>query len=269
MANYIILSKILTGSLVILCLILIGSQARSEPMKGCFVNWEPYSYMNENSGPQGFSIQIYSEALRRAGLEMIFDEVPWARCKELLEDGYVDAAVDGNNEIKNTITTTLNPIPWVISLWTHDSDTAKAFKGLESLKGKSVGYVQAYTYPTKLQDDPDIESFAVVNDIEGLRMLEARRFDFFYGDMVNNRHLVERYNLKIVPIRPPLTVTFLGLTFHKSRQEEQAKYETALQSMLNDGFVDEVYEKYLGITFKQLNRASNLDLFDSLNNSLN
>lgn len=226
--------------------------ATAQPLKSCFVLWEPYTFRDSTGRLQGLSFSIYKEALNRAQLDMTFEEMPWARCKELVERGNYEAAVDGDAGIANIIQNALMPVPWVQSLWTNGTVPKNTFDNINALAGKSVGYVQGYGYPQEFLDHPEINSFAVANDTEGLRMLAANRFDFFFGDLVNNRQLQQKNKFDVQPVHPPIMITFLDLTFHKSQREAQAKYSKALASMLEDGTIDTIYRTYLGLSYQDL-----------------
>lgn len=216
----------------------------------CYIQWEPYSYTTEE-GAEGFSITIYKEALKRAGLKASFEELPWARCKKAVQLGKIDAAVDGGVSFENTIKSELFPLPWILMFWVREDSPLKTFDGYASLEGKLVGYVNGYGYPDEFLKNDKIKKHAVTSDMQGLRMLEIGRFDYFFGDLVNNRHLKNKYGLTIQPLLPAIKTVDLDLTFHESKKEEQTRYEKALQSMFEDGFIDKQYRKYMGVTYQE------------------
>lgn len=235
--------------LLFLISVLIGSASAKE-LHICYLQWEPYSYTTEK-GAEGFSINIYKEALKRAGLKARFEELPWARCKKAVEFGKIDAAVDGGVSFKNAIKSKLFPLPWILMLWVRNESPIKKFEGYESLEGHLVGYVNGYGYPDEFLKNKKIQKHAVTSDMQGLRMLEIGRFEYFFGDLVNNRYLKNKYGLSLRPLLPPIKTIDLDLTFHESKKEEQARYEKALKGMFEDGYIDRQYQKYLGITYKE------------------
>ncbi|MBW3696882.1 transporter substrate-binding domain-containing protein [Vibrio sp. T187] len=236
------------------CFALITSYSwpsYAEALKACFTRWEPYSYADTNNIAQGFSIDIYKEALKRAGLTATFTEMPWERCLRNLEQGVNDIAVDGNESIKNSIVSQLKPIPWVLAIWTNQPSNDKTFTHYSQLEGEVVGHVRGFAYPKEFTDNPRIKFHAVIDDTQGLRMLHHKRYDYYFGDLVNNQYLRKKYDYSVSPMLPPAKIEYLDLTFHQSLPEEQKRYEIALKSLFEDGTVQAAYKRYLGVEFEQ------------------
>lgn len=246
------LKKQILGILIIFCSSYTLAETTTKPLKGCFSHWLPYSYINEKGSLVGFSIDIYKEALKRAGIHVVFSELPWSRCKRSVEHGKVDVAVDGGIRIKNAVSSNLRPIPWVLALWTNHKYKNDKFTGFNHLKSKEVGYVRNYEYPKSFLNNQEVTLSPVNDDLEGLRMLDHERFSYFYGDLVNSRYLKAKYELSIYPMLPVVDVRFLDLTFHHTLLDEQASYKAALQTLYDDGTIEAAYKTYLGSNYQEI-----------------
>jgi len=234
-------------------LILISNNAFGYdlPIKACFTEWYPYSYLKDKQ-PTGLSIDIYSEIIKRAGLNISYEMKPWARCKLEFSLGKFDALVDGSINIPNSLNVKQGPISWVIIFWVHEKSSYQKYLGYSQFDNKNIGYVRGYSYP---KDFFDYRRFYhkvdVTNDLKGLEVLDKGRFDAFLGDLVNNYQLVKDKNLNVRALAPVVEHRYLTLSFSDKLPDQHEKFETALSQMHQDGSIDFFYKKYLGITYQE------------------
>lgn len=83
-------------------------------------------------------------------------------------------------------------------------------------------------------------------------MLNSGRVEIAFGDSVNTRMLVMKHQLNLRPLKPGMEMTILYPTFHESKSDIQKKLDVEIAAMLEDGSVDAIYNKYLGIKFIDL-----------------
>ena len=240
--------------LVVSLMITITTTALGQEnlIKACFTEWYPYSYL-ENEQPAGLSIEIYNSIIKRAGLEISYINRPWARCENDFNSGSIDALVDGDIDVPNTLNVKKRPIPWVILFWVHKESSYRQFSGYSQFDNQGIGYVRGYGYPKEFLEYKGFNRKKDVNnDIQGLKMLNGKRYEAFLGDIVNNTRLVKKHRLKVRPIRPAVQVRFLTLSFSKRLIVQHNKFEKALNQMYKDGSIDVIYKKYLGVTYEEL-----------------
>lgn len=67
--------------------------ARAEPLRIVTEAWAPYVYQN-NGQPTGLDYEISAEVLRRLGVEVEWQFLPWKRCLLAFEQGQADGILD-------------------------------------------------------------------------------------------------------------------------------------------------------------------------------
>ena len=235
------------------CLLILltttTSVGQETTIKACFAKWFPFSYMKDGKA-LGFSIDLYKEAIKKSGMKISFEMKPWKRCVREFSAGKVDALVDGSDSIPNSLNVRRPPIPWVLSLWIHEDSPAKSFLGYSQFDNTVIGYVRGYTYPPDFLNYTRFKKkYSVTDDLQGLKMLEKRRYEAFIGDVVNNTYLVKENNMKVRALSPAIQVEYLTLSFSNRFPEEHKKFEVALNKMYEDGIINIIYQKYLGVTY--------------------
>jgi len=221
------------------------------PIKACFTEWYPYSYVKDNQ-PTGLSIDIYSAIIKRAGLTISYDMKPWARCQFEFSRGKFDALVDGDIATPNSLNVKQGPISWVILFWVHENSSYQKYLGYSQFDNKNIGYVRGYSYPKEFLDYREFyHKVDVTNDLKGLEILDNGRFDAFLGDLLNNNQLVKERNLNVRALAPVVEYSRLTLSFSDKLPDQHEKFEAALNQMYQDGSIDFFYKKYLGITYKE------------------
>ena len=78
------------ATLLLCCLALT---ARAEPLRIVTEAWAPYVY-EENGQPTGLDYEISAEVLRRLGVEVEWQFLPWKRCLLAFEQGQADGILD-------------------------------------------------------------------------------------------------------------------------------------------------------------------------------
>jgi ABC-type amino acid transport substrate-binding protein len=221
------------------------------PIKACFTQWYPYSYIKNNQ-PVGLSIDIYNAVIKRAGLTISYENKPWARCKLEFSLGKFNALVDGSDLIPNSFNAKQRPIPWAKVFWVRKESHFHKYLDYSQFDKKVVGYVRGYDYPKEFIEYQGFRNIvSVKNDLNGLEMLQKGRFDVFYGDFVNNKYLIIDNNLSIRALTPISELSYLTLSFSEQLSIQHEKFETALNKMYQDGSIDLYYMKYFGVTYKE------------------
>lgn len=230
------------------------AQPERPTVRFCFNSWPPYVQKDE-SGFGGISIDILTEAARRAELTAVFEELPWNRCLEMVRQGSMDAVVDaaGREEFL------YGPSSYSVytnTIWVRDEDTL-ALSSLDLLQGKRIGLVHGYEYPDALHGDLSKGGLTYeysVDDAANIRMLAFGRVDAIVADLVSTLSFAREHGLSIHPLNPNHSVDRLYPSFNQDRADLHQALDAALADMIDDGTVDRVYRDHLGVGFEDVVR---------------
>jgi polar amino acid transport system substrate-binding protein len=235
----------------ILALGLIPGAAGAEPLRACFVAWPPYEEMIDGR-PAGLTVEIMTEAARRAGYRIEFTERPWQRCLADVTEGTADLFLDGSDYpdyLKGR-----NPTAaFVNAFFVRGDDPLQHYDGLAALDGRSVGLVRTYKYPAEIRDRAGLHpNLAPETDAQQAAMLAAGRFDLLLGDLVNIRALAADAHLAIRSLAPAYSVTPLYPHFGQSDALPMRRIDAAVGALLADGTIDRIYRARIGTGLSDL-----------------
>jgi polar amino acid transport system substrate-binding protein len=244
-----------TGLLVaalITAMVWFGPSARSaaEEVSYCFNEWPPYAYL-DGAQAKGISVEILTEATRRAGMTASFVELPWNRCLEQVRSGETDAVIDAA-ERAEYIQGPASFSAYTDHFWVRADDFAQVYDAT-ALENRTLGLVEGYVYPDSLIADveqADMKIDYAVDDGNNLEKLAAGRVDVIVADLFSTLHIVREKGLALRQLLPAHSVDMLYPSFGPERGDKQGRVDAALQGMLRDGFIDGLYRRYFGIGFQ-------------------
>jgi polar amino acid transport system substrate-binding protein len=210
----------------------------------CYSSWPPYAHVRDGA-MDGLSVRVLKEAALRAGLRAEFHDRPWKRCLNEVRHGRMDAVIDaaardGFLYGPTSFSTYTN------TFWVRQDSTLQEFT-LDAFQGKLVGMVDGYAYPDALSKNPPFSVDFSVDEQTMLRKLATERVDAVVADLVSTTRNASMNKLAVRPLLPSHSVDRLYPSFHKNRRELHARIDAALRQMLDDGFIDAVYQELLGI----------------------
>lgn len=162
------------------------------------LNWQPYSGDDMNN--QGNAIQALRNALQKSDIELLVEFYPWKRAQKLASSkryiGYFPAWPE---EVYAGFIAS-NTISWsnisVISANKHNV----VFDSIDDLfKNYSVGLVESYTYPEKIEicaSKYKINVFDALNELLLLRKLVAGRHQTMITDPLVAEYLAEKHAIE-------------------------------------------------------------------------
>lgn len=234
----------------------VGSAA-ADPVRFCAADWRPYSYPDGDGGrAAGVSVDILTEAARRAGTLASVEILPWSRCVQSVIAGKRDAAVDAGPRDGYIQTRAAHTLFQNVFFVRADSPL-RDYVALDQFRGRTVGLVRGYSYPGL----PDLRGIATVveapSDELMAEMLAAGRIDVAVGDPVTFQPLAVRAGKTAVrALAPAHNTDRLRPAFHPSLHALADRFDAAIAAMLADGTVDRIYTLHLGLSFSDLDQLS-------------
>ncbi|MEQ9490686.1 MAG: transporter substrate-binding domain-containing protein [Alphaproteobacteria bacterium] len=245
----------------VFCVFALGSaHTRAESAQYCYNDWPPYAFTDGSGNATGISIEILTQASRRAGYEPVFTELPWERCLRDVELGDQDAVIDAasrDNYLQGDVSFSV----YTNTFWVRQGyDASQPL--LSSFAGKRLGLVRGYVYGDVL--DKEIEQSGAIidyalNDAQNIRKLAFSRTDAIIGDFVSTRIFAKENAYDLKPVLPHHSFDRLYPSFNRSQAVMHERIDTALADMMKDGTIDRIYHDALGIHFSDIMPDMNPD----------
>ena len=236
---------------MLLMLVSLGAlSASGAPVSFCFNDWPPLA-MKTAAGPEGISITIIKEAARRLGKEVTFQELPWNRCLQQVRDGEIDAVIDAAKRAEFI----QGPASFSIfsdTFWVRNDSNINSYADIQ---GGRIGLVNGYNYNDRLLAHITalgLQHEYAVDDPTNIQKLAFGRVETVIADLASTLHFVRHHKLKIHPILPPYSFDRLYGSFHGGKRDIQRQFDHMFATLLEEGFVDAVYQQYLGINYSDL-----------------
>lgn len=226
--------------------------AQGAELRFCFNDWPPYT-SEDAKGIQGISIDIIRAAAAKSGLSVSFEKLPWNRCLEMVRQGGLDGVIDAAKR-PNFLQGPASFSAYTNTFWV-DRDSALQHFEPAGLSGKTVGLVSGYTYPADLLGILSKAQVTIdysVDDGTNIRKLAFGRVDAIVADYANTKFLTHTKNLTIRALAPTHSSDNLYPSLNSALTVEHAALNAALEALLRDGTVDQIYRDHLGIGFDEL-----------------
>jgi polar amino acid transport system substrate-binding protein len=229
---------------------LFAVPLRAESVKFCFVKWEPYTVIIDGKAT-GISIDILREASARSDITATFHELPWKRCLRDVLQETMDAVIDASYRAAY-LQGPASHSSMITSFWVKSNSPHQKYTGPQQWNGKSVGVVLGYIYGDVIVKNDAINKEAVNTDTDALIMLDRGLFDTALADMINSTIIIKDNDLDIRAIGPALEVSVLYPSFSPTRSTAHEKIDKAINLMIDDGTIDRIYQKYIGLNYGEL-----------------
>jgi len=125
----------------------LACAARAEPLRIVTEAWAPYVY-EENGQPSGLDYEISAEVLRRLGVEVEWQFLPWKRCLLAFEQGQADGILDIFRipEREAQMLFVEEPLSEVEFVLFHARSRPYPYRSLEDLRDLVIGTSPGYWY---------------------------------------------------------------------------------------------------------------------------
>ncbi|MDH4564770.1 transporter substrate-binding domain-containing protein [Pseudomonas sp. BN411] len=212
------------------------------------LEYPPYC---SQSLPQGGSIiELTTRAFATQGYKIQVDFMPWARVRAALHSGHYQGALAlWPREVVEEKLHASRPLFYSELGFFVRKDTPIEFKDLAELKGRKVGVVRGYGYPTGVLHS-GFSPEEAVDDISNLRKLDARRFDLVLLERAVGQYLIAtdehlRGKLQWQPPALERVPLLAGFTTPRLGQPDWAQvYERGLRDLLASGEYRRILERH-------------------------
>lgn len=199
----------------------------------------------------GIDIDILSEAARDMGVRIDFVPLPWRRAMMAFQSGEVDGMFQ------------LTPTPQRFRDWcmtgplratrmvfaTLAGSPITDFAGLQTLRGRTIGIVNGFTYTSEFNAAGHFTREGSVDDETSLRKLLLGRVDLMLGGQPNILHaaatLGVRDAIRILPTPLQVQPRYAAFLREPARMDKAARLQAALARMQMDGRIDRILHRNL------------------------
>lgn len=205
---------------------------------------------------KGIDVDTIAEAGRRVGIQVRFQVLPWLRLERditLGERSEVDCAFAYTLTDARKAYMDFTTVPVKItelSIFARP-DSFPAFKGIESLKGKTVGIRRGFKMPAAMQamvDSGDIHLEEVDRDPQNFEKLARGRVQAILSNREVGHEVLEQMpSTDIMALSPSVQTTPTYLVFNKAKRLQSLVplFDRGLKSVMADGTYRKIRGKYL------------------------
>ncbi|WP_043310997.1 ABC transporter substrate-binding protein [Pseudomonas sp. ML96] len=183
--------------LIAILLCTLAWTARAEPLRIVTEAWAPYVY-EENGRPTGLDYEISAEVLRRLGVEVEWQFLPWKRCLLAFEQGHADGILDIFRlpEREPKMLFIEEPLSEVEFVLFYARQRPYPYRKLEDLRDLLIGTSPGYWYNDKAFRDSRLFSREEAPSHEAnLGKLVRQRVDLVVNDRRAGLYLASQMNL--------------------------------------------------------------------------
>ncbi len=212
--------------------------------------WPPMEFMNDNSEVIGFAIDMFDEVAARAGLEVEYLPTAWDGIFAGLSNGAYDAILSSVTITEERQEKYDFSIPYINAgqILVVRSDSDSSLTHLDDFAGLSVGTQIATTGELEVKKYPDVVSKTYDEIGFAFEDLVNGRIDGVMTDTPVAADFAlqsSAYEGVLKIVGEPYTSESYGIVFQKGNDELRETINTALQSVIDDGTVEELIKKWL------------------------
>lgn len=240
-----------------LCLILLLAlvwprpSARAEgPLSLATLEWAPY--VGKHLPNKGFTTEIVTAVLERAGYRVDITFMPWARVLRRVARGEADAMYPAYySKERDRIYALSDPFAQSFLVFYKRAEDDIAYTSLRALQGYRIGVVRGYVNAPAFDEAAFLRKEAADSDESNLRKLLKGRIDLAVIDRHTARHLIAtripEAAGRLVPLAPPLQIKplYLGVSRRISRHDAIVEdFNRSLSEARSDGTLNAIQRKH-------------------------
>ncbi|MFC2151647.1 transporter substrate-binding domain-containing protein [Bacteroidota bacterium] len=211
-------------------------------------DYPPYHFLNENSIPTGFSIDILDAISRTMGLNIDLQLDNWTSVRLDLVNNKIDGIVGMSYSEQRSKTANFSA-PYIYI--THSVFTRKNsdINSIEDVGNKQIIVVKGDIMHDYLISN-DVTKFIipVKNYQTALRLLSAGEYDCALINKLHGQYAIKEYNLtNLKPVGKSIQHKEICFAINKEREDILAQINDGLQIIKSTGEYDQIYDKWFGI----------------------
>lgn len=217
--------------------------------------FSPY-VIQEGDGIRGIDVDAIAEAGRRVGIKVRFQLLPWVRLEREIalgersdvECAFAYTLTDARKAYMDFTTVPVKLTE--LSIFAR-TGTFPAFKGVEDLRGKTVGIRRGFKLPAEMQamvDSGVIQMEEVNRDSQNFEKLARGRLHAVLSNREVGNEVLERIaSTDIVALLPSVQITPTYMVFNKAKGLNALipLFDKGLKSMVADGTYRKIRARYL------------------------
>ncbi|MCK7611612.1 substrate-binding periplasmic protein [Roseibium sediminicola] len=225
-----------------------GSASAQTPIDIVTENYPPYEMQEAVNGLRGFDYEVAMEAFTRMGYVPTIRFLPWKRALKETESGTTAGVLTcAQNVERDRYMLFSDPISsFTDGLFKRKGHAGPQIRQIRDVIGQKVASMAGYESLKELQDigaDP----IEVPNTLDGLNMLQARRFDYLHGGREMTEFMIRKHGFAgafefISLDRQPFHFCFSKA--YPGVEALMAAFNAALAEMRRDGTYAAIHGKY-------------------------
>jgi len=249
--------KVRIAGLAAVAAALLTQPAAACALRFAWTPWEPFHYRDRTGTMQGVDHDLVTEAMRRMGCSLTWEEVPRSRGQELLKEGRVDAVAGTSMTADRTEYALFSDRlrPGINVLFVRKGEAAAhGFTTLEELArsgfrlGVVLGSRYSQEYERLINDGSLADNLIPVGSSDlALQMLVRGRLDGFIEGRIVGRRLVRRENQTDAVEEHPMTIAAHDAFVMFSRRSVPPalvrRFNEALAEMEADGTLARILDQ--------------------------
>lgn len=172
-----------------------GSALAAEPITiGAEDDWYPYSG-TVDSKAKGMAVDIVREAFKKAGVDVVFQSMPYARCMEDAKAGKIFGCFDAarNSALEAQYLWHAKPLFIArINIYAKADSTDSGLTS-KSMEGKQVAVTQDYEYGEAFDSNSKINRVVSKHDIQGFRLVMSGKAQYAVAYEKVANHLFQQH----------------------------------------------------------------------------
>ncbi|MBF8741102.1 substrate-binding periplasmic protein [Pseudomonas guariconensis] len=207
----------------ILLLACLSPLAQAERLRLVSDDWAPYIYWHDGH-LKGIDYEVANEVLKRLGIDVDWQLLPWKRCLAMVEQGLADGVLDifQLDSREPFMVYPDEPLSEVQFVLFQAAAQHRAIKRLEDLAGLTVGTSPGYTYSPAFNTSPLFLRESAPTHEANFGKLMLGRIDLLVTDRRAGRYLRKQLGLEQQVEELPLMISrhaqFLGLARKPGRE---------------------------------------------------
>lgn len=237
---------------VVLCLWLaVFTSEANNTLSFAVSSFEPWTIVSDDK-VSGIDPDLIRRLAQLQGLEVKFYACPWARCLQLVKEGKIDVVSSVFYTKERAEYLSYFTAPYIhgnYQAFYLNAATDFDINGFEQLKTLQIGTRRDVKYFPRFDQDKELTKRSVTYDKQLISMLLRKRIDTFIGQEEVMDYLLRKYQVsdKIKKASYKVYQVDNGY-FAFSKKSKllplQAQMEKNLNSLIEQGVMEELYEKY-------------------------